>query len=142
MMAVLLITHAAATWFMTGLIWFVQIVHYPLLKYVPADVFTQYERRHTELTSWVVGPAMLLEGITGAILCGYRPEAVPLWSCLVGCGLLVIIAASTYFIQIPCHDRLCQTFDTNTHRRLVQTNWLRTIAWSLRAIMVSWMCCQ
>ena len=33
----LLLLHAAATLFMTGLIWFVQVVHYPLFARVGED---------------------------------------------------------------------------------------------------------
>ena len=57
----ILLVHAAATLFMTGLIWFVQVVHYPLLANVGADGFAAYAQRHSSLTTWVAGPAMLIE---------------------------------------------------------------------------------
>ena len=34
---------------------------------------------------------------------------------------------------------LSQEFDKAVHQRLVWTNWLRTVAWSLRALLVLWM---
>jgi hypothetical protein len=37
--------HLAATWFMVGLIWVIQIVHYPLFTSVGSDSFAEYERR-------------------------------------------------------------------------------------------------
>ena len=45
-----LIIHAAATWFMVGLIWFVQIVHYPMFANVGRDSFDVHRtdrRGHT-----------------------------------------------------------------------------------------------
>lgn len=131
--------HAAATVFLAGLIWFVQIVHYPLLRAVGHDHFAQYEQLHVQRTTWVVLPSMLIEALTVALL-----AAMPLlpWEveppgrvlALVGAGLLVIIWMSTFLIQAPCHHRL-QTggFDQRVWTRLVQTNWLRTVAWTARA---------
>lgn len=51
-------------------------------------------------------------------------------------ALVVIIWCSTFALQVPCHNRLAGGFDTRIHRRLVRGNWLRTIAWSLRAVFV------
>jgi hypothetical protein len=39
--------HLAATAAMVGLIWFVQVVHYPLFASVGADEFVAYENAHT-----------------------------------------------------------------------------------------------
>jgi hypothetical protein len=57
----LLLAHVAATLFMTGLIWFVQIVHYPLMSSVGRAEWVEYERRHLRRTTAVVAPAMLIE---------------------------------------------------------------------------------
>ena len=64
----LLIVHAAATWFMTGLIWFVQIVHYPLFAKVGALAFKEYEHDHQRKTTWVVAPVMLIEAAAASVL--------------------------------------------------------------------------
>ena len=44
----LLIICAAATWFMAGLGWIVQVVHYPLFEAVGSEGFAEYHRRHSE----------------------------------------------------------------------------------------------
>ena len=36
----------ASTWFMIGLIWFVQIVHYPLFVYVGSKEFRTFHENH------------------------------------------------------------------------------------------------
>ena len=46
---------------MTGLIWFVQVVHYPLFAKVGSEAFSLYESLHTQKTGLVVGPVMLVE---------------------------------------------------------------------------------
>ena len=55
---------------------------------------------------------------------------------LSGAVLVAIIWASTALIQVPCHAKLVEGFDARAHRRLVDTNWIRTIAWTLRGAIV------
>jgi len=135
----LLLAHAAATLFMMGLIWFVQIVHYPLFDATGSAEFSAYERRHTALTSWVVGPPMLVEAVTTLLLFWFRPTDVPIWQLWTGLVFLGVLWLSTLLVQVPCHEILSQGFESLAHRRLVYTNWVRTAAWSLRGGLVLWM---
>lgn len=129
----ILVVHAAATLYMTGLIWFVQIVHYPLAASVPEAGFSAYQRRHMDRTGLVVGPPMLVEFVAAAALLVLRPPGVPDWMLFAGFGLLAAVWASTAFVQVPLHHKLCAGFDVAAARRLVSTNWVRTAAWTLRA---------
>ncbi|MGL4551103.1 MAG: hypothetical protein ACRC33_07945 [Gemmataceae bacterium] len=131
--------HLASTLFMTGLIWFVQVVHYPLFDGTGGPEFSAYEQRHTAATTYVVGPAMLLEGATAAILFWFRPARIATWQLWAGTALLAVIWLSTAFVQIPCHEVLSRGFDSDVHQRLVSTNWIRTAAWSLRGLLLLWM---
>jgi hypothetical protein len=134
----LLLVHAATTWFMTGLIWFVQVVHYPLFAGVGREGFSQYEEDHTERTGWVVGPPMVIELAAGLALVRWRPDAIPAWAVWVGLSLLGVIWLSTALQQIPEHRRLVSGFLADAHRRLVRTNWVRTVAWSARGVLALW----
>ncbi len=134
-----LMLHLAATLFMVGVIWFVQVVHYPLLASVGRAEAVAYEHAHARRTAWVVGPPMLIELTTGVLLLWVRPPCVSLTQTLAGVALLAVVWISTLLVQVPCHDRLSQAFDSSVHRRLVSTNWVRTSAWSLRGLLVVWM---
>lgn len=129
----------ASTHTMTGVIWFVQVVHYPLFAAAGQETFAAYERRHTALTTWIVGPPMLVEAGTAGLLLWFRPLGVELSQVIAGIALLAVCWLSTALLQVPCHERLSQGFDAIVHRRLVRTNWLRTVAWSLRALLTLWM---
>ena len=52
----LLLIHLALTAAMTGLIWFVQIVHYPLYREVPEDAFAAYQQRHLRGAGPLIAP--------------------------------------------------------------------------------------
>ncbi len=127
----LLLVHTATTLFMLGVIWFVQIVHYPLFSDVGASEFAGYERQHTRRTGRVVALPMLAE-MASAVTLAFRMGGALAWC---GLALLVTIWVSTGFWQVPAHRRLEGRFDVATHRRLVHTNWVRTVAWSARAVI-------
>ncbi len=127
----LLLVHAATTLFMAGLIWFVQVVHYPLFAHVGAAGFAAYERLHSRNTTWVVGPPMLVE-LGTAILVALSVGNPLSWA---GLALLAVIWGSTWALQVPAHVRLERGFDAATHRRLVNSNWVRTLAWSARSVI-------
>lgn len=135
----LLLIHAAATLYMTGLIWFVQVVHYPLMARVGAEGFPDYEKHHQRLTTWAVGPPMLVELACALWLVIASPPGVGPWLAYAGLGLVAAIWLSTAFLQVPRHRELESGFNEAAHRRLVQSNWLRTGAWSLRSVIALWM---
>jgi hypothetical protein len=135
-MVLLLLAHAAATLFMVGVIWFVQVVHYPLFARVGTPDFSAYSLRHTRLTGLLVGPPMLLEAATAVALVVWTPPGSSV--SLVWTGLLLVagIWLSTAVLQSPRHTSLSRGFNPAAHQFLVTSNWLRTVLWSLRGLLV------
>ena len=131
--AVLLLSaHLVATVAMVGLIWFVQVVHYPLFAAVGPSEFTAYERSHQRRTTYVVGPPMAVEGVTTLVLLVAAPDGVGLLLPWLGAVLLAVVHASTVLLQVPAHAALAQSPDRATIDRLVRTNWVRTVGWTAR----------
>ncbi|MEM8679949.1 MAG: hypothetical protein AAGF97_11400 [Planctomycetota bacterium] len=136
-MKLLLLLNLGATLYMVGLIWMVQVVHYPLMDRVSPENFAPFEQDHQRLTTFVVAPPMLIEAATAVALVFMVPKPECRWLLWVALGLLGVAWLTTYAISVPCHTRLAQGFDAATHARLVITNWIRTFAWSARgAIML------
>ncbi len=135
-MTLVLPLHAAATLFMTGVIWFVQVVHYPLFAEVGDEGFPAYAAAHSRRTAWVVVPPMLLELVTGLLLLARRPTGVGAGAAWVGMVLLAAIWLSTALLQVPRHQLLGAGFDIVAWRALVASNWVRTLAWTARAGLV------
>ena len=130
---------AAATLAMVGLIWFVQIVHYPLFGQVGREGFTDYERAHQNRTSLVVAPLMLVEAFTAVLLFWFRPQGVTDLAAVAGVALVGLVWASTFIWQVPAHARLEASFSADLHRWLVRSNWVRTVGWTARGLLVCWM---
>jgi len=131
--------HVLATLLMTGAIWFVQIVHYPLFAKVGSAAFVAYERAHTRRTGIVVMPLMLTELATGIAICFVQPPAMPQPWPWVGLTLIALIWLITFFYFVPMHRRLSQHFDATICQHLVRRNWTRTLLWSLRAGILLWL---
>ena len=107
-----LLLNLIVTWYMVGLIWLIQAVHYPLFANIPAAAFPDYERQHTHRTTWVVIGPMLLELFSALLLWWSPPPGLS--STLLGTtlGLLVLIWASTFWLQVPQHLRLSERYDS------------------------------
>jgi hypothetical protein len=138
----ILVTQLFSTLAMVGLIWFVQIVHYPLFGRVGREAFAEYERVHQQRTTTVVAPLMLLEAVTAALLFFWRPAGVSPSLPWAGIVLLALIWGATFFWQVPAHEKLAVSFEPATHLFLVRSNWLRTGGWTARGLIVCAMCWQ
>jgi hypothetical protein len=125
--------HLSSVGFMTGIIWFVQCVHYPMLHVTDGPDPASGHAEYTKRMSRVVIPAMLMEMALQGLWVIRAPGPYA-----YGAGvLLLLVWASTFGLQVPLHSRLMSAYDARVHQRLVRTNWIRTAGWSLRLVLVS-----
>lgn len=134
----ILVSHAAATWALVGLIWTIHVVHYPLFAAVKTG-FRAYHESHMQRITLVVGPLMLIE-LLGAVYLWLNPPAGTegrLW--LISLVLLGVVWAETGLFAVPQHGRLeTGGFDGATHKALMTGNLVRTLAWTARGAVVAW----
>jgi len=121
--------------FMTGLIWIVQVIHYPSFKFLDRDRFSEFEKFHLRRVAFLVTPIMVLELCSGLALF-YFWKKVYFWPMLINIILLGIIWLVTIFLSRPYHVRLLKRFDLNLLHKLINTNWIRTILWTFRCIIL------
>ncbi len=131
-------TQLFATLYMTGLIWFVQLVHYPMFANVPSPAFASYEATHQRRTAWAVGPPMVVELITAFAYLWLAPAPHPNWLPWIGIALVAVLWLSTALWFGPVHGRLQAGFDAQLHAKLVNYNWLRTACWTVRGLLLVW----
>jgi hypothetical protein len=136
--SILFAANLLATWYMVGLIWTIQLVHYNLFDRVGADGFQQYEADHGRLITPIVGPPMLVELATAGLLVVMSPSGFPRSAAIAGLVMVLLIWASTALLQIPCHSRLMEGFDQETYLRLVRSNWIRTVLWTARGVLMGY----
>ncbi len=134
----LFLLNLLSTWYLIGLIWMVQVVHYKMFDRVGAAEFVQYEVDHNRLITPIVAPPMLIELATACALFAFAPPGFPRWATWVGLILIAIVWLTTYFVSVPCHNKLLGGFDPDAYRRLVNTNWIRTVLWTVRGVLMGY----
>ena len=124
---------------LTGLIWTVQLVHYPGLALVGKAEFARYHAAHTARMGALVGPLMVLELLLAGWLAWAGRAALPHGAGWWSLALVGVVWAVTFFISVPFHNRLgAGGYDYVVIDGLVRTNWLRTMARTLRlAVLVA-----
>lgn len=123
---------------LSGLIWLVPLVNYPAFLHVGADASFSYQRHHTRSISWVVVPLMVAELLL-AVWMLLKPFSFTILSYLnyAAFGCLLLVWLVTFGLAVPLHNRLGKEgYKIHTIRRLVRINWLRTIGWNLRLILL------
>lgn len=136
---VVLVLNLVSTLVMVGVIWFVQIVHYPLLAVVPVESASAVAVDHQRRTGWVVMAPMTVEGFTTLGLLKWVPDGVAWWVPWLNGVFLAIALGCTVFLSVPRHARMAAHPDKSVGRELVLTNWPRTFAWSARGLVVTLM---
>jgi hypothetical protein len=132
-----LLLQVFATIFMTGLIWFVHVVHYALYPRIGPTAW--YERDHVSRTACVVAPVMTLEAITAVLLFPLRPAYVPEWSVWLGIALLAVIWLLSFLILVPQHFALVRSTEASEIHIVMKVNAIRTALWTARSVLVLWM---
>ena len=142
MSEIILLANFVATAVMTGVIWFVQWVHYPLLATVPVDGAVKVAEQHQRRTGQVLALPMAVEGVTTLWLLASRPDAASLILPWLAAVLLAVALGSTVFVSVPLHAKMATNPSADVGRQLVTTNWLRTIAWTARTVVCAAMLLQ
>lgn len=132
-MSLVLLLQLLACAAMTGIIWIVQLAIYPLFRELPNEAFEKYHGSYMSKVTFVIVPLMALEALT-CVWCLFN---FPLSSQIIPTLLLGVIWASTAFIQVPQHNKLTRE---NAHL-LVRSNWIRTIAWTARTVLLATLLC-
>ena len=119
------------TWVMVGILWFTQLVHYPLYVKIK-EGFVDYERSHVKRTAFLIGPIMLAEAVTAVWLISLVPEGVLFR--LAGANLIVLILIwlSTFLFQTVQHQKLSIRFSKRILAGLITSNWIRTLLWTVK----------
>lgn len=139
MAAILLLVQLATTLPLVGLIWTIQIVHYPLFSMVSEGSFGAYHQTHSRRITYLVLPLMSLELASSVALLRWQPAGVTLRDAQLGLALVLLAWGTTAFLSVPAHNRLAEGKSSSALQRLVTTNWLRTAAWTLRGISLLWL---
>ena len=131
----MLIIHLIATSVMVGVIWVIQLVHYPSFHFIELKQYTTFQRFHMSRISYVVIPAMLTELFTIILIVISMDQIDTL--VLASAILLIFIWLMTAVFFSGVHQKLTLGYDQTVVDKLVKLNWGRTLLWTLRLLLIS-----
>lgn len=121
---------------MTGVVWVVQLTQYPSFHWFDNSRFVGNHDRYRIRIAIIATPAMSLEMVSSALLLFSTPTYVGRVGAWAGMTLTLLIWISMFFVQVPLHEKLTEGFDAVAAGRLVKTNWVRTVAWTVRSVLL------
>lgn len=131
---VILPIHLLVTAMMTGLIWTIQLVHYPSFHFVNIVVYKEFQKFHMSRISIIVMPLMIFELLSGVFLMMLNQQ----YLFFVNFILIVLIWLSTFLLSVPAHSKLEKGYNHEAVNQLVNTNWVRTLLWTVRLILLGY----
>tara|TARA_Y100000816_G_scaffold79336_1_gene54102 strand:+ start:279 stop:695 length:417 start_codon:yes stop_codon:yes gene_type:complete len=126
-------THLTSTSIMVGVIWVIQLVHYPSFKYVKESDFIIFQKYHMNNISYIVFPVMFTELVTALFIFFSGEESLFFVLSLI---CLFLIWAITGVLFTKYHSILKEGKDLKMIKKMIRANWIRTLLWTLRLIMI------
>ena len=115
--------------FMLGLILTTQIVSYPMFINVEKN-FSAYHMNYVNKISTIAAPFMIIEFLLSLIFVFLIGSYTSISSFLI----MVLIFLCTFFIQVPIHEKLKNSFNISLCNRLIKTNWIRVFLWLFKCV--------
>lgn len=130
--AILLIAQSCS-FYMLGVIWIIQLLQYPQFCDFHESVFPRIHEKHTAAMGLLVGFPMICELLTAIWLVYY--QSTP--GLQLNLALVLLLWLLTFTVSVPLHSKLTQGFNSTAAQKLTTTNWLRTLLWTFKAVVIT-----
>ena len=117
---------------MVGVIWVIQLLHYPSFHFINEKKYIEFQHFHMQRISLIVIPVMLIELASALLLSYFFRSSLT----IILLALLLGIWGITFIFFTNMHQKLTNGFDPSIVDKLVKINWSRTALWSLRLIIL------
>tara|TARA_B100001109_G_scaffold163738_1_gene133360 strand:- start:29 stop:400 length:372 start_codon:yes stop_codon:yes gene_type:complete len=118
---------------MVGVIWVIQLVHYPSFKYVNESDYIIFQKYHMSNISYIVFPVMFTELITALIILFFGEKSLFFVLSLI-CLFLIWVITGVLFTKY--HSILKEGKDLMIIEKMIKANWIRALLWTMRLIMI------
>ncbi len=126
-------SHLIFSAIMVGVIWVIQLVHYPAFHFIDKDMYASFQKFHMNSISLIVVPVMILELATGVLLLAGNSKNILI---IISFSLLILIWAITGIFFSGAHGKLITGYNVLVVDKLVSMNWIRTILWTLKMLLL------
>lgn len=131
------ILHLVSTSIMVGVIWIIQLVHYPTFLFIDKQKYMKFQEFHMSRVSYIVMPTMIAELFSGIYILFYNNVLMVNTFFLLASFSLFLNWVITALVFVKIHNGLLIKYEKNIILLLVKFNWIRTILWSLRLVFLT-----
>lgn len=119
---------------MVGIIWIIQLIHYPSFKYISPKKYFKFQKLHMNKISLIVMPVMLVEIISGVYILLYVFPGNKVYAFSILMLVFIWLITALYFSKV--HSELLHNNSITLKNKLVQNNWYRTTLWTIRLMLI------
>ena len=130
----ILFFHFFLSFFMTGIICLIQLIHYPSFSFIDKNMYSKFQTFHMNRISFLVGPIMILELLSGFYLLLFFYSESNFF--VINFILNILILTMTIIVFGTIHKKLIEGFKFSLFAKLISMNWIRTILWSMKSIFI------
>ncbi len=131
-MKLLIFIHLLSNSFLLAIIYQTQLITYPTFLEISPKKFNKYHKNYVNVITYLVAPFMVLELSTLVVII-YNNKGFLLIKSLL---TLIVIWLVTFIVMVPIHNNISKKYKSSQIRRLINYNWIRTILWTLKFIVV------
>ena len=132
-MTVIFLINLFSSLFLCGLIWLVQMVHYPIFHRLDKNEFINHMEFHQKRISYIVVPLMITELVTSGVL-SFISEQFQILH-ISGLILVLLVWMATFFYSVPLHSALMDGYSRKSVNKLCSTNRIRVFLWTVKAVL-------
>ena len=130
---ILVVIHFLSTSLMVGVIWIIQLLHYPAFHFIDKANYSAFQDFHMKRVSYIVVPIMFTELASGALVVLILPKFFLFNISMV---ILAIIWIITFLFFTKLHQSLTFGYNEASVNKLVRLNWFRTVLWTVRILIL------
>ncbi len=109
-------------------VWLAQVIMYPSLARIQNDVFVSWHKKYTNRIAFFVIPLLCGQAIIVGLMIYLRYD----FPTILSAAIIILCWVSTFGLSVPCHAKLQRLGkDISVIHRLVWTNLLRTLLWTV-----------
>lgn len=127
-MELISIINLVCTWALIGLVWTIQLTHYPTFHHISELKWKRFHKHHTFSISLVVMPLMLIEIGATIIAVYYSATGINILALILVIGVWL----NTFLQAVPLHNQLASAKNRQMIDQLVRVNWIRTLLWTAK----------
>ena len=95
----ILIYHIVFCSIMVGVIWLIQLVHYPAFHFIKLNEYILFQKFHMDRISIIVIPAMSVELLSGVLIFIYHPKSIDYFPISMIILIMIWLITAAYFAK-------------------------------------------